>query len=85
VAVGEVLAFPGKRALLVGERLGDQVDRLPVPLKVVDRADICRGMFGATRFDKAEFEPTARDDIGRRILLGDAHRFEAQRNERTEA
>jgi hypothetical protein len=31
------------------------------------------------------FKPAARDDVGSRILLGDAHRFAAQRDERAEA
>ena len=36
---------------------------------------------------KAEFEPPPPpgDDVGLRILLGDAHRFEPQRNEGAEA
>ena len=85
VAMGEVLALPGERPVMAAQRLVDQVDRLPVALDIVDRIGIGRRHLGAARLDEAELEPAAGDDVGGGILLGDAHRLAAQRDQRAEA
>jgi hypothetical protein len=67
-----------------GERLPDQVDRFPIALLVAHRVGVGRRHLGAARFDKADLEPAARNDVGRGVFLGDAHRVFAQRHKRAE-
>ena len=81
VAVGEMLALPAERAVVMGQGLVDQVDRLPEALADADRVGVARGHLGAARFDKADFEPAARDDVGGRVFLGGAHRVLAHRDQ----
>jgi hypothetical protein len=69
----------------VGERLGDEVDRLPVALDVVDRIGVGRRHLGPARLHEPELEPAARNHVGRGVFLGDAHRLAAQRDQRAEA
>ena len=81
VAVGEVLALPAERPVMRGQRLLDQVDRLPEALDIADRVGVARHHLAVARFDKADLEPAARDDVGRRVFLGDPHRIGADRDQ----
>ncbi len=74
-----------KRPVVMGQRLVDQVDRLPEPLADADRVGVARGHLGAARFDKADFQPAARDHVGGGVFLGDAHRVVAHRDQRPHA
>ncbi len=67
-----------------GQRLRDQIDRLPIALLVAHRVDVGRRHLGAARFDKADIEPATRDHVGGGVFLGDADRVGAQRYERAE-
>ena len=68
-----------------GQRLLDQVDRLPEALDIADRVGVARHHLAVARFDKADLEPAARDDVGGRVFLGDPHRVGAHRDQRAEA
>jgi len=85
VAMGEVLALPGKRPVPVGKRLADEVNGLPVALDVVDGVGIGRRHLSPARFHETELETAAGDHVRGGILFGDAHRLAAQRDKRSEA
>jgi hypothetical protein len=84
VAVGEMLALPAERPVTRGKRLLDQVDRFPITLLVAHRVGVGRGHLGAARFDKADFEPAARNNVCRGVFLRHAHWVLAQRHKRPE-
>ena len=85
VPVAEVLALPAERAVVASERLLDQVDRLPVPLLVVDRLYIGACHLGAAGLDEAYLEAATQDRVGGGVFLGHAHRVRPQGDERAEA
>ena len=85
VAVREVLALPAERPLAMGQRLDDQVDRLPEPVDDADGVGVAGGHLGAARLDEADLEPPAADDVGHRVLLGHPHRILADGDQSAEA
>jgi hypothetical protein len=76
--MGKVFALPADRPVMRGEGFCDQVDRFPITLFIADRVGVGRGHLGPARFDKADFEPAARNHVGGRVFLGDPHRVMAQ-------
>ena len=68
-----------------GQRLLDEVDRLPEPLEVADRVGVGRGHLRPARFDKADIEPSARNHVGGGVLLGDADGVGARGHQGAEA
>ena len=85
VPVREVFPLPGKRPVLMRQRLSDQIDGFPVTLDVVDGVGVVRRHLGAARLDEADLETAAADDVGRRVLLGHAYRVLPQRDQRPHA
>src|SRR5215469_4086474 len=79
--MGVVLALPAERPLMRGQRLHDQVDRLPEALDIADRVSVSRYHLAVARFDEADFKPTARNDVGSRIFLGHPHWVGADRDQ----
>src|SRR5437016_5209986 len=71
----EVLALPAERALVAGQRLHDQVDRLPEALHDADRIRVAGRHLAVARLHEADFEPAARNHIGHGIFLGYPYRI----------
>src|SRR5262245_13642297 len=82
--MGVVLALPAERAVMRGQRLLDQIYRLPEALDIADRVGVARYHLAVARFDKADLDPAARDDVRRRVFLGDPHRIRAHRDQGAE-
>src|SRR5262249_15068548 len=85
VPMGEVLAFPGVRTLLVRQRLGDEIDGFPVSLDVVDWVGVVGCHFAAARFHEADLQTSARDDVRRRVLFRDPNGILPERDQGAEA
>ena len=74
--MSEVLSFPAERAVVRSQGLGYEIDRFPVALTVVDHAYVARRHFTPAGYDEADLQPAAADDVGRGVLLCDAHGIE---------
>src|ERR1700759_4487098 len=70
VAMRKVLALPTERAFMAGQRLPDQIDRLPKPLDDTDGICIAGQHLAVARLDEADLQPAARDHIGHCVFLG---------------
>ena len=85
VPVGEVLALPAERAVLMGQGLEDEIDRFPEALDVAQGVGVARRHLGAARLDEADVQPSARHHVGRGVLLGHPHRVLADRDQGAQA
>ncbi len=73
----EEAALVAERAVVAGEGLEDEVDRLPLALVGVDRVGVGgRNLVGHAAHE-ADLDAAVREDVGERHLLGDAHRLAA--------
>ena len=81
VPVRVVLALPTERPLLKGQRLGDEIDRLPVALNIRHRVGIVRRHLTRARLHEADIQTSTRNDIRRGILLRDSDRVGPERDQ----
>src|SRR5215471_992930 len=81
VTVSEMLALPAERAGMRGQGLGYQVDGFPEALDIADRVGVTRHHLAVARFDEADLEAAAGNDVRSRIFLGDPHRIGANRDQ----